>query len=60
MIFALEHVLFEAGAYTGFRYLDQREVREDQLPGVRCDDTGHVLPMETRFLNTDDTRRHYY
>lgn len=60
MVFSLEHVLFEAGAYSGYRYLDQHEVRDDQLPGVRVDDTGHVLPMETRFLNTDDTRRYYY
>ncbi len=60
MIFALEHVLFEAGAYDGFRYLNQNEVRDTQLPGVRVDAAGTWLPFETRFLDTDDTRREYY
>jgi hypothetical protein len=61
MLFALEHVLFEAGAYDGFRYLNQNEVvRDAQLPGVRVDAAGAVLPFETRFLDTDDTRRYYY
>jgi hypothetical protein len=53
-------VLFEAGAYDGFRYLNQNEVRDTQLPGVRVDAAGAVLPFETRFLDTDDTRREYY
>jgi hypothetical protein len=60
MLFALEHVLFEAGAYAGYRFLNQNEVREDFLPGVRVDAAGAVLPFETRFLDTDDTRRYYY
>jgi hypothetical protein len=60
MIFSLELVLFEAGAYSGYRYLNQHEVSEDQLPGVRFGDDGYILPYETRFLNTDDTRREYY
>jgi hypothetical protein len=60
MLFALEHVLFEAGAYAGFRYLDQNEVREDFLPGVRVDAAGAVLPFEERFINTDATRVEYY
>jgi hypothetical protein len=60
MIFALEHVLFEAGAYAGFRYLNQNEVRDTQLPGVRVDAAGAVLPFETRFLDTDATRVEYY
>ena len=60
IIFCLETVLFEAGAYAGYGYLDQHEVPDDQLPGVRFGDDGKLLPYETRFLNTDDTRREYY
>jgi hypothetical protein len=60
MIFALETVLFEAGAYAGYRFLNQNEVPEDFLPGVRVDAAGAVLPFETRFLDTDATRVEYY
>ena len=60
MLFALEHVLFETGNYAGYRYLLQNEVPEGELPGVRYDEDGNILPYETRFLDTDGSRRHYY
>ena len=60
MIFCLETVLHDAGAYAGFRFLDQNEVCEDFLPGVRVDAAGAVLPFEERFINTDATRVEYY
>ena len=60
MIFALEDVLFKTGNYAGYRYLLQSDVPEGELPGVRYDESGNILPYETRFLNTDGSRRQYY
>ncbi len=55
----LESVLHDTGNYYGFRYLDQFQVRSDELPGIRCGDKGAQLPDDERFVNTDDTRREY-
>ena len=60
MIFALDSALHQANAYDGFRYLNQNEVAEDALPGVRVDSDGCALPFDQRFVNTDVTRVRYY
>ncbi len=48
-LFCLENLLFETGNYAGYRYLTVDEVPEGQLPGVRYDESGNILPYETRF-----------
>lgn len=59
MMNTLEFVLHETGNYHGFMYLNQAQVPEGQLPGVRYD--GHeILPYPERFQITDDTRVYYY
>lgn len=60
LIFVLEDVLFATGNYGGFKYLLQNDVPEGELPGVRYDLHGNILPYEQRFKDTDDTRRHYF
>lgn len=60
LIFVLEDVLFATGNYGGFKYLKENDVPEGELPGVRYDLHGGILPYEQRFKETDDTRRHYY
>ena len=62
IIFALESVLFDTGNYAGYRYLLDTEVPagKKNLPGVRYDEEGNLLPYQTRFLNTDDSRRQYF
>ena len=56
----VETVLHETGNYGGFRYLDQTEVADTELPGVRVGANGDCLSYEERFHNTDDSRRQYF
>lgn len=47
----LEDILHESGNYRGFRYLNQSEVPEGDLPGIIWngnDDGSHSFPDETR------------
>ncbi len=55
----LENMLHLTGNYNGFRYLDQREVPDNHLPGIRWtkDVLGNVDPS---FHDTDNTRVFYY
>ena len=61
----LESVLHATDNYSGFRYLLENEVPEGELPGINYEvnTRGHFVPCddyEQRFLNTDDSRVHYY
>jgi hypothetical protein len=60
MIVVLENMLHQAGCYKGYRHLHAYEVPKGHLPAIRMGDDGSMLPYELRFLNCDDTRRHYY
>jgi len=60
MIHVLESTLHETGNYNGFNYLEKRDVKEGQLPGVNMNEDGTLPDYVTRFKNTDDTRRAYY
>ena len=53
MISLLEFVLHQTGNYNGFRYLEQREVPDDQKPGIRHE-------LDDLFFDTDCFRRYYY
>ncbi len=48
-------VLHSTGNYRGFRYLGETEVPDGTNPGIRYD---HI--NRCNFIDTDDTRRHYY
>lgn len=50
----LEFTLHQTENYNGFRYLEQREVPENELPGIRFTDG------EPDFSNTDANRVKYY
>lgn len=50
-------VLFQSFNYGGFRYLNESEVPEGQLPGIRMSVVTGVPPS---FENTDSTRVHYF
>ena len=54
VICMLEAILFKANRYYGYRYLDQKQVSDEDLPGVRFDNEPFAY-----FNNTDPTRRHY-
>lgn len=56
----IERVLHKSGNYNGFRYLTNKELSSDELPGVRVGADGGVLTPKERFENTDGTRRHYF
>lgn len=57
----LEDILFSAGAYKGFRYLDETEVPYDYKPGINSHPLGiENLTWEEKFNNTDETRRMYF
>ena len=58
LINALESVLHKTGNYHGFRYLEQREVPEKELPGIYPERDPE--PVDLRFANTDRTRVTYY
>ena len=53
VICMIEAVLMNANRYRGYRYLDQQQLSEEDLPGIRMDNPSAY------FKNTDDTRRHY-
>ena len=59
IINTVEEVLHSATSYKGFRYLTASEVPVGELPGVNYDEAG-ILPIETRFVNTDNTRIEYF
>jgi hypothetical protein len=54
----LSSALMEAGNYHGFRYLDETEVSSDSMPGIRPGE--YDYNHNQRFLNTDNTRVHYF
>jgi len=58
VIAMIEHALMSSGNYNGFRYLEQRELKASDLPGIRWleDDCG--MPFAD-FQNTDASRRCY-
>jgi hypothetical protein len=51
------NVLHSTGNYRGFRYLVESEVPDGTNPGIRYD---HDTDGWCNFIDTDDTRRHYY
>jgi hypothetical protein len=64
MCSVIESVLHQTDNYHGFRYLSASEVPYKQLPGMNdipfdCDTDTDWL-YEQRFINTDDSRRHYF
>ena len=60
VILMIEDMLHATGNYNGFRYLDNFEVADGVLPGVRRGEDGDTLSYEERFENTDETRRYYF
>lgn len=54
VICMIENILFKANRYRGYRYLDEKQVSDEDLPGVRF-----VNSPSAYFDNTDPTRRHY-
>lgn len=54
IIAMVERILMDSGNYRGFIYLDEHEVPQGALPGVRCN-----VPSIEKFDFTDDTRRVY-
>lgn len=51
----IEAILTESGNYRGFRYLNQSEVPEGELPGIEMPD-----PFDGGAINyPDEYRRHY-
>lgn len=59
-ISVIEQILHKSGNYKGFRYLLQHEVPVGELPGVRYDSNGEILPYPERFNNTDPTRVEFF
>lgn len=59
LVAALEEALRLADRYRGFRYLEQHEVPEGQLPGIYWEE-GQQGRQEAVFLNTNPTRVQYY
>lgn len=59
LIAALESALRLANQYHGFRYLEQHEVPDGELPGIYWveDADGNTDPV---FANTNSTRVHYF
>ena len=59
LIAALEEALRMTGQYHGFRYLEQHEVPDDELPGIYWveDAEGNT---DAVFNNTNPTRVHYF
>lgn len=62
LIFAVDRVLHDAGAYKGFRYLTANEVPVGQQPGINISpiDGQHVEDFDARFADTDRTRVSYF
>lgn len=57
MINATEMMLYEAGSFRGFRYLDSYEVPAGQLPGItKVEDKAGVLQNSFDEALTDKTR----
>ena len=56
LMHALETMLFATDNYKGFRYLDQSEVPDGELPGIKYIDD--IEQMEKTF--PDETRVSYY
>lgn len=60
--FVAEHILHEAGVYSGYRYLTSRDVPEGFRPGINMDPATN-MPHEdhkARFEGTDETRINFY
>lgn len=53
-ILVLEQVLQKSSNYRGYRYLDDKDLGENEniIPGIR--------PGDNQFENTDVTRRYYF
>ena len=56
---SLETILMDKKAYYGFRSLRQHEVPVGFKPGINGKE-GELLPIEDRFTDTEQYRRHYY
>jgi hypothetical protein len=55
LIAILEYSLFNTGNYNGFRYMNEKEVPLNELPGIRLNGNS-----ADKFDNTDETRVQYY
>ncbi len=55
VIMMASEILHKTGNYKGFRYLNEEEVPEGQLPGIRWGIGGKPF-----FENTDHTRINYH
>lgn len=55
----LEHALMDSKNYGGFSYLNQNDLPQGDLPGIRVGPNGEALEFLEAFDNVDDTRRHY-
>ena len=51
-----DHFLHDTGNYYGFRYLRDYEVPTGHKPGINRNPDGTLPDIDTRFLDTDDTR----